>query len=327
MPRSKAISEFNGLPSAAASNSTISARPRRQAREFLPTSVLTELWSIWQADPRVPSINSRRSWAISRDANPRLVDSWFLRRKAYAKKAGRPIPAEPYDLPLGAPITPKREQSVTATETELDAVPDLPSDDTLVYPPDDGDSNDVEASSDIIFDETRIEPQKTDSFAYKETPQEHFPEHLESQSEPSSSDFDAVENRSEDTPSFNDPSFPVCNQGQGEQSSFTCILCSENGIPDDVQSESDATSNLDRGELFTSSPRFDFLPETLSELSAIPFLFRTPSIVLFPDNAVSHQIVDNWTSVEDELGRLVNDGTLDFSFLDAPHLTSMELSD
>lgn len=72
--------------------------------------------------------------------------------------------------------------------------------------------------------------------------------------------------------------------------------------------------------------RLDFFPNALSELSAIPFLFRTPSTVR-PDNAVEHQSVDDWTIVEDELGRLVNDEKLDFSFLDVPHLASMELLD
>ena len=77
------------------------------------------------------------------------------------------------------------------------------------------------------------------------------------------------------------------------------------------------------GNLSTPCPRLDFFPDTLSELSAIPFLFRTPHTV----RPVKHRSVDNWTIVEDELGRLVNDGKLDFSFLDVPHLTSMELLD
>lgn len=73
-------------------------------------------------------------------------------------------------------------------------------------------------------------------------------------------------------------------------------------------------------------PRLDFSAATLSELSAIPFLFCTPSAVP-PDNVVYHQSADPWTIVEDELAHLVNDGKLDFSFLDVPHLASMELID
>ena len=78
-----------------------------------------------------------------------------------------------------------------------------------------------------------------------------------------------------------------------------------------------------RGNLPIPCPRLNFFPDTLSELSAIPFLFRTPRTV----RPVKHRSVDDWTIVEDKLGRLVNDGELDFSFLDVPHLSSMELLD
>lgn len=162
------------------------ARPKRPARERLETSVLEELWSIWRADPRVPSIQSRRAWAIYHNANPRLVDSWFCRRRTGAKKAGQPIPGEPYDLPLDPPIAPKREQSTTPTEPELEAVPDLPSDDTLVYPPDD---DYMDASSDTAFDEDLlVEPKRTRPPAYKEVPQPR-PEQHHSQPKPR---FDAT---------------------------------------------------------------------------------------------------------------------------------------
>ena len=168
------------------------ARPRQQAKERLQSSVLEELWSIWRADPRVPSIKSRRSWAISRNAPPRLVDSWFLRRKTCAKKAGQPIPDGSYDLPLDPPIVPKREQSATPIEHELEAVPDLPSDDTLAYPPDNDDLCDIEASSDTVFDEDALmEPKRAETPAYKEAPywQESCPEDHHSQPKPR---FDAA---------------------------------------------------------------------------------------------------------------------------------------
>ncbi|KAF9237246.1 hypothetical protein BU15DRAFT_11011, partial [Melanogaster broomeanus] len=66
----------------------------------LNISVLDELWSIWNADPRVPSVTSRKAWAISRNVKPTLVDSWFLRRRTRAKKVGQPIPAGTYELSL-----------------------------------------------------------------------------------------------------------------------------------------------------------------------------------------------------------------------------------
>lgn len=73
-------------------------------------------------------------------------------------------------------------------------------------------------------------------------------------------------------------------------------------------------------------PRLDFSSDMLSELSAIPFLFRTPSAVLH-DTMTDYRDVDDWSMVEDELGRLVSDGNLDFSFLDDPWLASVELLD
>lgn len=61
---------------------------------------LLELRAIWKEDQRVPSVASRRAWAISRNANPTLVNSWFHRRRAAAKRAGEPITLESYELTL-----------------------------------------------------------------------------------------------------------------------------------------------------------------------------------------------------------------------------------
>ncbi|KAI6157361.1 hypothetical protein BKA82DRAFT_3945035, partial [Pisolithus tinctorius] len=68
-------------------------------RGLLPIHLL-ELWAIWKEDQRVPSVASRRAWAISRNANPTLVSSWFHRRKAAAKRAGEPIAPTSYELSL-----------------------------------------------------------------------------------------------------------------------------------------------------------------------------------------------------------------------------------
>ncbi|KAF8133886.1 hypothetical protein EV363DRAFT_1567601 [Boletus edulis] len=163
MSRKKAILSNETIPQNPTNNGE---RPRRPARERLQNSVLEELWSIWQADPRVPSLKSRRSWAISRNASPRLVDGWFLRRRTCAKKAGQPISAASYNLPLDPPIAPKREQSTTPLE--LEAAPDLPSDDTLVYPPDNDDLNDIEASSDTVFEDVVEGPKRAQTPTYKE---------------------------------------------------------------------------------------------------------------------------------------------------------------
>ncbi|KAG2130868.1 hypothetical protein DEU56DRAFT_704087, partial [Suillus clintonianus] len=67
---------------------------------FLTPAVRDELWAIWQSDPRIPTIASRRAWAASRNVSPMRVDHWFNARKAQAKKVGQPIANETYELSL-----------------------------------------------------------------------------------------------------------------------------------------------------------------------------------------------------------------------------------
>ncbi|KAH7888068.1 hypothetical protein F5I97DRAFT_1780970, partial [Phlebopus sp. FC_14] len=67
---------------------------------YLLSFHLAELREIWKGDPRVPTVASRRAWAISRNVKPRLVDNWFLRRRACARRAGEPISEEAYELSL-----------------------------------------------------------------------------------------------------------------------------------------------------------------------------------------------------------------------------------
>ncbi|KAG8214673.1 hypothetical protein J3R82DRAFT_9751 [Butyriboletus roseoflavus] len=330
MTRKKAILSKSKQTSAAAlRNSTNNdARPRRPAGERLKSSVLEELWSIWQADPRVPSVKSRRSWAISRNASPRLVDNWFLRRKTCAKNMGQPIPDGSYDLPLDPLIVPQREQSATPVEPEPEASPYLPSDDTLVYPPDGDDMGDFEASSDTVYDEdTLLALKRTETPAFKEVPRQPRTKHHHFQPQPSSAAVYAAEDRCDADTSLENSSFPVCDQGRGKLSNFTSKVCSTKSIQDEVVSDSGAISDSDsRRNLTIPHQRLDFSPDTLSELSAIPFLFRTPLTVPL-DNALSHPSVNNWTIIEEELECLVNERKLDFSFLDVPDLASMELHD
>lgn len=192
MSRKRAIlSESKKTSATTAQVSTNSdARPQRPAKERLSPSILEELWSIWRADPRVPSVKSRRSWAISRDVNSRLVDGWFLRRRTYAKKAGQPLSDDSYDLPLEPSLVPKQEESVSLIKLEPEPTPDLSSDDMLVYPPDIDHLDDVEASSDTIFDDhALVESKRPETPAYKEVPQQPGPECRDSQLEPR---FDTV---------------------------------------------------------------------------------------------------------------------------------------
>ncbi|KAG6377179.1 hypothetical protein JVT61DRAFT_1231 [Boletus reticuloceps] len=303
-------------------------RPRRPARERLQSTVLEELWSIWQTDPRVPSLKSRRSWAISRNASPRLVDNWFLRRRTCAKKAGQPISAASYNLPLDPPIAPKREQSTTPLE--LEAAPDLPSDDTLKLLP----TPCLKTWSRYQKEHKLLHTRRAFGNLLLTTTIPSRSRGLMQLSSHSSltffgissADLYAAKDRCDENVSFENPSFLICNQGQGKQSKLY-VYTLFNAVWRRGALDDKALSNSDdsRGNPFVL-PRLDFLPDTHSELSAIPFLFRTPRTVL-PNNAVSHPSVHDWAIVEDELGRLVNDGKLDFSFLDVPHLTSMELFD
>ncbi|KAG2353098.1 hypothetical protein BDR07DRAFT_1256450, partial [Suillus spraguei] len=59
-----------------------------------------ELWVIWNADPRVPTVASRHAWAVSRNVSPLRVDQWFCSRRSKAKKLGQPISSDAYELSL-----------------------------------------------------------------------------------------------------------------------------------------------------------------------------------------------------------------------------------
>jgi hypothetical protein len=69
----------------------------------LPLHVISELWSLWNADPRVPTASSRRKWSALRQVDSSKVSTWFWRRKALAKKAGNPISQDTYELSLDRP--------------------------------------------------------------------------------------------------------------------------------------------------------------------------------------------------------------------------------
>jgi len=72
----------------------------RKRRTALSPVHLLELKAIWKEDKRVPSIASRRAWAVSRNSNLTSVVNWFSRKIRAAKLAGEPIPQGSYELPL-----------------------------------------------------------------------------------------------------------------------------------------------------------------------------------------------------------------------------------
>ncbi|KAJ7645571.1 hypothetical protein DFH06DRAFT_589917 [Mycena polygramma] len=64
---------------------------------------IDELSAIWPANPRIPSVESRRAWALARNVTPSNVHNWFSRRRTIAKKLKLRIPQETYELPVGNP--------------------------------------------------------------------------------------------------------------------------------------------------------------------------------------------------------------------------------
>ncbi|PPQ90589.1 hypothetical protein CVT25_006109 [Psilocybe cyanescens] len=62
-----------------------------------------ELNRLWPADPRIPSVISRRAWALARGLNPANVNSWWYRRRKAAKKLRIKIPNDTYELDIELP--------------------------------------------------------------------------------------------------------------------------------------------------------------------------------------------------------------------------------
>lgn len=97
------------------------------SKPILPLHILAELRVIWSLDPRLPSAASRYAWAALRKVDVNRVGTWFLRKKAYAKRLGTLIEGE-YNLALDAPQVipePTPEPEVPAASTvEPSAIPD-----------------------------------------------------------------------------------------------------------------------------------------------------------------------------------------------------------
>ncbi|KZT05701.1 uncharacterized protein LAESUDRAFT_655183, partial [Laetiporus sulphureus 93-53] len=62
-----------------------------------------ELDSIWRADHRVPSVESRRAWAEARNIDPGRVHSWFSKKRSNAIKDGLTVSEGSYELPARGP--------------------------------------------------------------------------------------------------------------------------------------------------------------------------------------------------------------------------------
>lgn len=79
---------------------------------FLPLALahLDELAKIWDGDRRIPTIASRRAWALARGLKPSTVHSWWSRRKQVARRARQRVPSGTYELPVGTPPVIKQEE-------------------------------------------------------------------------------------------------------------------------------------------------------------------------------------------------------------------------
>ncbi|KAJ7046620.1 hypothetical protein C8F04DRAFT_1172520 [Mycena alexandri] len=93
----KAQPEDTGTTSTQTTDTTPALTGRLQPVHF------DELYAIWPADPRLPSVDSRRAWALARNVTPTYVHNWFNRRRPVAKRLRLTIPKETYELPVGTP--------------------------------------------------------------------------------------------------------------------------------------------------------------------------------------------------------------------------------
>ncbi|GLB41364.1 hypothetical protein LshimejAT787_0905790 [Lyophyllum shimeji] len=106
---------------------------------------LDELAKIWDTDKRIPTVETRRAWAMARNIKPDLVHRWFARRKQIAKKARQRIPEGTYELRVGTPPIIKDEKTPTPPVLEepqpspiklkaedIDSALDIRTSDTLV---------------------------------------------------------------------------------------------------------------------------------------------------------------------------------------------------
>lgn len=111
------IAEAN-VPSLAAGIALDSTAPRAPSPEdikptlltkskivykHLPEHVSRELSAIWEADRRIPTVESRRRWALARGVGPVRVHNWWYRRRKVAKTLKVSIPPDSYELLVGDP--------------------------------------------------------------------------------------------------------------------------------------------------------------------------------------------------------------------------------
>ncbi|KAG2140499.1 uncharacterized protein EDB93DRAFT_1161480 [Suillus bovinus] len=219
----------------------------------IPRAAREELWVIWKSDPRVPTVASRHAWAVSRNISPLRVDQWFSNRKSQAKKQGRPISSDSYELslkPRAVPVTleVKREllspSPACSDRTDVDS----PSDTLVTFGAYGSDSSCVSLRSSVSALSMRSSV-STLSMAPEPTQGNLYLLHDVQNSSPVSRtltpgtdvekdagydkdlyslapSFSLYDDRSTDNiPCSEDLLQRVCNQGESDISDFICTLC------------------------------------------------------------------------------------------------------
>lgn len=70
---------------------------------YLTASNIDDLNRIWTADPRVPTIESRKAWAVAQGIAKDRVSAWFNRKRSRALRIGAALGEGTYELSVDAP--------------------------------------------------------------------------------------------------------------------------------------------------------------------------------------------------------------------------------
>ena len=96
-------------------------------RKRLSKQDLHDLLIIWGRDQRVPSLTSRRNWALQRGLSPSKVSGWFYRRRTrHIRLVGSAPPlTDSYDLNPGSPSNTTPYEFSSKEQTHEARSPDI----------------------------------------------------------------------------------------------------------------------------------------------------------------------------------------------------------
>lgn len=107
---------------------TVASSGSTVSHTALHTDHLAELNLMWALDKRMPTLSSRKAWAVARGANPAAVNSWFQRKRyADGSRRGIRLPNGTYDLHIGDyPFTSGTDEGMSVKfKSERDIPPPL----------------------------------------------------------------------------------------------------------------------------------------------------------------------------------------------------------